>query len=106
MTRLTIDELEILTSDELGELLIDEVRKVSPSVAYIADILYVGCPINARDTYDDSALHLAAWYDHIDVVQFLISRGADIHMMNDEGMPAWYFANPTIRRICPELEPK
>ncbi len=76
----TIDELEILTPDELVELLISEIREASPDFQYILNIITVGCPIDARDEYGNTPLHWSAVYGEVESVKFLLSNGADIHI--------------------------
>ncbi len=105
MTRPTIDYLETLTPDQLGRLLILEVRKLSPSIAHIRDLLDVGCPIDARANMDWTALHWAAYMGHLGVARFLISRGADIEARDIDGRTAWDLAPEEIREAIPELNP-
>ncbi len=105
MTRLTIDELEVLTPDQLWELLIAEVKKNSPDVQFIQDLIAVGCPIDARDDQDHTALHWAAWREEIEVVKFLVSRGADLEVGNYRGRTAWDIADNRTKDLCPELKP-
>ncbi len=92
MDRLTIDDLEMLNPVELGELLLTEVRKESPDVQFIQDLIAVGCPIDARDNNDRTVLHLAARYGHLEVVKFLLSRGMNVDMESDMGLVPLHFA--------------
>ncbi len=85
MNKLTIDELEILTPDELGWLLLAEVKNDSRDVQFIQDLLDVGCPIDFPDSSGWTALHLAARYGNHEVVKLLISNGVDIHVRNING---------------------
>ncbi len=106
MTRLTIDELEVLTPDQLGKLLIAAVRKDPPDVQYIQDLLLVGCPIDARDRLGFTVLHRAAWDGHLELVEFLISQGVDINAKATAGSTAWDFASNEIKKACPKLKSK
>ncbi len=92
MTRLTIDDLEVLNPEELGKLLCDEVRETSPSVQFIQDILTVGCPIDARPHRGVSALQWAVLSGHLEVVKFLISKGADMNAGDNSGWTTLHYA--------------
>ncbi len=92
MTRLTIDELEILTPDQLGKLLIAGVRKNPQDFQHLQDILTVGCRIDYRDTNGWAALHWAAMYNKIEVLDFLISEGVEVNARDDEGWTALHWA--------------
>ncbi len=104
-SRKSIDELEILTSDELGKLLIDEAYKSPPDIRHIQDLLTVGCPIDARDYWEQTSLHVVARYGHLDVVKFLLSKGADVHARDEDDKTAWDVALEEIKEACPELKP-
>ncbi len=91
-SRKSIDELETLTPDQLGKLLRDVVGMDSSDIKYIQDILDVGCPIDARDTWDRTALHVAAWENDIEMVEFLISKGAEVNARNNFGWTALHYA--------------
>ncbi len=85
MTRLTIDELEILTPEQLGKLLCTAVFIYPPDVMYIQDLIAVGCPIDVRDNNDRTALHLADLKGNRKVLEFLISVGGDINVRDNGG---------------------
>ncbi len=85
MARLTIDDLEVLTPDQLGKLLLAEVSRNRKSLQYIQDILDVGCPINYGDHNGWTPLHFAAHYGNLRMAEFLISKGADIHARDEFG---------------------
>ncbi len=93
-SRKSIDDLEILTSDELGELLIFEVTMNYPDIQFIRDLLFVGCPIDIRDKYGRNALHYATAGNigKIEIVKLLISKGADINARDDLGQTALHIA--------------
>ena len=44
--------------------------------------------VNSRDRYGRTALHQAAYFNHVDVVRVLIQRGADIHIKDGCGQTA------------------
>ncbi len=102
----TIDELEVLTPDQLGRLLHAEVREDSPDVKFIQDLLYVGCPIDARSFRGRTPLHIAAKLGKGDILKLLISLGADVNIRTDNGWTAWDLAIFNIKLPCRELKPK
>ncbi len=85
MSKLTIDELEIMTPHELGKLLRNETQSASPDFQYIQDLITVGCPIDARDEHGWTKLHRAAWWGHLEMVKFLVSKGGDIEARTNFG---------------------
>ncbi len=106
MSRPTIDELEVLTPDQLGELLFAEVKRYPTDFQYIQDLLDVGCPINVRDMDVISPLHLAANWNNLELVRFLISKGADVNSGCYMGWRPWDMAHKSIKESVPELEPQ
>ncbi len=88
----SIDELETLTPDQLGELLIIALRKDSTDVQYIKDLLAVGCPITPIDKDGWTALHYAALHGKMDIVEILISSGIDVNAKNNAGWGAIHLA--------------
>ncbi len=92
MTRLTIDELEVLTPDQLMRLLFNEVSRDPMDFQHIKDLLAVGCPIEARDGNGRTALHWAAERGHLGVVGLLVSREADVNARDDGGWSVLHIA--------------
>ncbi len=90
-SRKSIEDLEMLNPDELGELLRYEVRSDPYDVQFIQDLLDVGCPIDARANNGRTALHWAAMYGG-EVIKLLLSKGADIHAKDDWGRTALHIA--------------
>ncbi len=111
MRNLTIDELEILTQDQLWELFHHAIRRYSsdypPQVQHIKDLIISGCPIGPRDKGGLTALHYAVLYNYSEIVKFLISLGAEVNARaGSRDWTAWDIANDKIKELCPELEPK
>ena len=52
---------------------------------YLEALLDAGMDIETRADYDDcTALHMAAWWDHVEAARFLVERGADIEANTGE----------------------
>ncbi len=93
MTKLTIDELEMLNPEELWKLLLDAIHMSHPDIQYITDILDVGCPIDIRDMGGNTSLHWAAWNGKLEVVKLLVSRGVELNARQHWGCTALDIAN-------------
>ncbi len=91
MTRPTIDDLEMLNPMELAELLLAEVQMDSPDIQFIQDLIYVGCPIDAKNKLGQRALHFAAC-GKLEVVKFLVSNGAQVDVGDNWGRTALHVA--------------
>lgn len=52
-------------------------------IALVKLVLDKGTPIDAADCSGKTALHLAAKYGYLDVVELLLERGADIHILDN-----------------------
>lgn len=89
MSRFSIDDLEVLTPDQLGELLILEVQTKYPNIYYIQDLIDVGCTINFRDHIGRTAFYCSAIDGKFSVMKSLISNGADIHVRDNGNRTAW-----------------
>ncbi len=88
----SIDELEILTPDQLSRLLILAVCEEFPNLQHIQNLITVGCPIDAKDSAGWTALHYAACDGNIELMKFLISMGADINYKAYDGRNALHHA--------------
>ncbi len=106
MSKLTIDELEVLTPDRLGDILRGEVCKNFPHVQVIQDLLDVGAPIDSRYKNGWTALHVAAFKGHLEVVKLLVSKGGDVNIRDNDYRTAWDVAGNGSMKLCPELRPK
>ncbi len=87
-----IYQLEMLNTFELGELLLNEASSAFPDYRGIQDLLYVGCPIGARDEMGRTALHCAIMYRNLMLIPTLISNGAEVNARDDRGMTALHRA--------------
>ncbi len=92
MTRLTIDELEILTPDQLWMLFRFEIRK-NPQYypldsQYIQDFFTVGHSIDYRDEWGYTALHWAAYYGNDKFIELLLKNGIQMDVINDDAQTA------------------
>lgn len=70
-----------------------------PAVKYLVDDLHVN--VNARDHEGNTALHDAASRGDNEVIQFLVSRGADVKAVNREGKTTVDMANSPVQRVEP-----
>jgi ankyrin repeat protein len=60
-------------------------RSWEPTVRIAEFIIQQGCRVDARNTYGDTPLSLAAFYDNVDIVRVLLSHGADRSLRNKIG---------------------
>jgi ankyrin repeat protein len=54
----------------------------------VKKLISLGANVNAVNDVKDSSLHLAAWRDHPEVIQELLSAGADLELKNKDGKTA------------------
>ena len=47
--------------------------------------------VNSLDSSKISALHYAARYDHMDIVMLLVESGADLNIVDDDGLTPLHF---------------
>lgn len=50
------------------------------------------CDVNVKDEYDNTPLHVAAWYGHLGIVTFLLQRGADVNARNVDDSTSLHLA--------------
>ena len=51
----------------------------------IKELLNIGFNINTQNDLGDTLLHYACEYKHYDIIQFLLSKNADINIKNEKG---------------------
>jgi ankyrin repeat protein len=73
-----------------------------PGVKYLVEEL--GADVNARDHEGNTALHNAAARGDIEVILYLVSRGADVRAVNREGQTTADMANGPVQRTQPYPE--
>jgi hypothetical protein len=64
------------------------------NVETLSRLFAAGVPINITDGFagDDSTLHWAVSFGHVDVVKFLLSNGFDVNMVNNHKQSALHIA--------------
>lgn len=77
---LTDEQLEFLHS------MLDLAR--AGKTAELLDFIDQGIPVNLTNAQGDSLLILAAYNDHVDLVEGLLERGAEVDRVNDRGQTA------------------
>ena len=70
-----------------------------PAIQYLVDDLHVD--VNVRDHEGNTALHDAASRGDNEVIQFLVSHGADVKAVNREGKTTVDEANSPVQRVEP-----
>jgi ankyrin repeat protein len=73
-----------------------------PSVKYLVEVL--GADVNARDFNGFSPLHHAAARGDNALIEYLISKGADIRAVSRKGQTVADMANGPVQRVPPFLE--
>src|SRR5262245_2312407 len=73
-----------------------------PAVKYLVDELHVD--VNARDHEGNTALHDAAARGDVEMINFLVSKGADVKAVNRAGETTADMANSPVSRIEPYPE--
>jgi len=59
--------------------------------------------VNALDQFGNTALHGAVEKGHIQIIKYLISKGADVNMKDREGRTPLYYAEITANTEVEEL---
>jgi len=54
------------------------------SIAFVAEFVEAGANVNARDSDGNTCLHHAAEFGDLEIIDYLISHGADISIQNNE----------------------
>jgi ankyrin repeat protein len=73
-----------------------------PAVKYLVEEL--GADVNARDHEGNTALHNAAARGDIEMILYLVSKGADVKAVNREGQTTADMANGPVQRTQPYPE--
>lgn len=73
-----------------------------PAVKYLVEEL--GADVNARDHEGNTALHHAAARGDVEMILYLVSKGADVHAVNREGQTTADMANGPVQRTQPYPE--
>ena len=70
-----------------------------PAVKYLVEEL--GMDVNAKDHDGNTAVHNAAARGDNEMIQYLVSKGADVKQVNREGKTTVDMANGPVQRISP-----
>ena len=73
-----------------------------PAVQYLVDVLHVD--VNSRDHEGNTALHDAAARGDVPMIEYLVSKGADVKALNRAGETTADMANSPVSRIEPYPE--
>jgi ankyrin repeat protein len=68
-------------------------------VKYLVEV--AGADVNARDHEGNTALHSAAARGDLEMVKYLVSKGADVTLVNREGQTTADMANGPVQRVQP-----
>lgn len=91
LERKTIEELEELSPQELGEILLEMVYEYV-NIEYLKVLIDHGAYLGARDNSGLTPLHSAAYYGRLEMVKVLISTGVDLEAKDDNDYRAVHFA--------------
>jgi uncharacterized protein len=69
------------------------------AVKYLVEELHAD--VNARDHEGNTALHHAASRGDNEMIQYLVSKGADVTVVNREGKTTVDMANGPVQRVQP-----
>jgi ankyrin repeat protein len=60
-----------------------------------------GADVNARDHEGNAPLHNAAARGDVELIEYLVSKGADVTVVNREGQTTADMANGPVQRVPP-----
>lgn len=92
--RLSIEELEHLSGEELAMLAFKEFRCSSINLDYLKRIIELGCNLEIRDEYGATLLNKACKANYYsEIVELILSKGADINARDEfQGYTALHIA--------------
>ena len=70
-----------------------------PAVKYLVE--EGGVDVNARDAQGMTALHNAASRGDVEMIEYLVSKGADVTLLNRRGQSTADMANGPVQRVQP-----
>jgi ankyrin repeat protein len=73
-----------------------------PAVKYLVEVLHAN--VNERDAEGNTALHNAAARGDNAMIQYLVSKGADITLLNRNGQSVADMANGPVERVSPFVD--
>jgi ankyrin repeat protein len=91
----------INATDNRGNLPIHKLAFQATPVAKV--LLENGQDVNAKNNKGQTALHRAAGFGDIELIQYLISKSADVNVTDKDGVTPLYFAVKNNRREVVEL---
>ena len=56
------------------------------------NVLFLGVPIDTRDEFGCTALHIAALVGSLEIIKILLENGSDINATNKDGWNALHYA--------------
>ena len=68
-------------------------------VKYLVEV--AGADVNSRDHEGNTALHSAAARGDLEMVKYLVEKGADVTLVNREGQTTADMANGPVQRVQP-----
>lgn len=90
----SIEELENMNPEELGDLLVHVIEH-EMELEYIRKIIESGAVLNHESNWGLKPLHFATMYGYNDLIKLLVNYGADINDVDNSEMTALHHAcNP------------
>ena len=78
----------VLSFTEIDQALADHLLNAARrgNIPEVLEMLELGVPVDSRNEYGDTPLHLAAYRNQTDVVQVLLQNGAGVNKQTDMGV--------------------